>query len=339
MDSITTLLLLSMVSGYGDIDEEGYPSWSERDVHLWTNAVRVDPTAFDDDYANASGGGCTSADFDADQLEPRSLLAYSRELNQAGRYHSQDMLDKNYFSHTSADGTSFFDRVSQWYEESGFVGENIAMGYVDGFDVVMHGWMCSEGHRANILLQDYRELGVGVSSGESFYRYFTQDFGGGSADTSMHILMGIHTPQAAVSGDGITFYADYEGPGPDTMEVVLDGLPLSMDLQEGTAQLGLYGTGASLSENRDCHEYFFVATDSELESRFPQTGSYLVGTNCESSQMWVDRQMAISGREDLGPDELRETIRLAGCSSAPRGVGPAGLLLTLLALLRRKTRS
>jgi hypothetical protein len=37
---------LAAMAGYGDVDAEGYPSWAERDLHLWTNASRVDPEAF-----------------------------------------------------------------------------------------------------------------------------------------------------------------------------------------------------------------------------------------------------------------------------------------------------
>ena len=33
---------------------------------------------------------------------------------------------------------------------------------LDEFDAVFGGWMCSDGHRANIMLPDWVELGTGV---------------------------------------------------------------------------------------------------------------------------------------------------------------------------------
>ena len=37
---------MSAIAGYGDVSEDGYPSWAERDVHIWTNMMRVDPEEF-----------------------------------------------------------------------------------------------------------------------------------------------------------------------------------------------------------------------------------------------------------------------------------------------------
>ncbi len=54
------LMILPAMAGYGDVDEFGLPSWAERDVHIWTNAVRVDPEAFSADY---EAGGCSFDSF------------------------------------------------------------------------------------------------------------------------------------------------------------------------------------------------------------------------------------------------------------------------------------
>ena len=42
---------------------------------------------------------------------------------------------------------------------------------------VVKGWMKSEGHRANILHKEYREIGLGVAEDDNGERYFTQVFG------------------------------------------------------------------------------------------------------------------------------------------------------------------
>lgn len=51
--------------------------------------------------------------------------------------------------------------------------ENIAMGYLDP-QVVMNGWMNSEGHKTNILNPNYTHIGVGFDQGWS--NFWTQLF-------------------------------------------------------------------------------------------------------------------------------------------------------------------
>ncbi|MFT4975694.1 MAG: hypothetical protein ACI8S6_001581 [Myxococcota bacterium] len=130
-------------------------------MHLWTNAVRVDPEAFSADYEL---GGCSFSSFSADERTPKAPIYYNRDLNTVARLHSEDMRDNDFFSHSSSDGTSFSARVGAWYATS-FIGENIAWGYANSEVVVVQGWMCStEGHRQNIMSGDWTELGTGAAS-------------------------------------------------------------------------------------------------------------------------------------------------------------------------------
>jgi uncharacterized protein YkwD len=57
------------------------------------------------------------------------------------------------------------------------VGENIAMGYRSGRVVVNQGWMHSEGHRANILLPQYRLMGIGAARDADGRWWTSQVFG------------------------------------------------------------------------------------------------------------------------------------------------------------------
>ena len=57
------------------------------------------------------------------------------------------------------------------------VGENVAYGYLTGVDVVLRGWMRSEGHRANILDRRFRLLGSGARRSEDGTWYAAQVFG------------------------------------------------------------------------------------------------------------------------------------------------------------------
>jgi uncharacterized protein YkwD len=83
------------------------------------------------------------------------------KLRTAMRGHTQDMANKNYFSHDSQDGRSPWDRAkSAGYRTP--IGENIAKGQRDAADV-MRSWMDSPGHKANILNCDAKAIGVGLS--------------------------------------------------------------------------------------------------------------------------------------------------------------------------------
>ncbi|MDE6594814.1 MAG: hypothetical protein K2K44_02245, partial [Oscillospiraceae bacterium] len=101
-----------------------------------------------------------------------SELTLNTELSAVARAKSQDMKDKQYFSHTSPTYGSPFDMMKTFGISYRTAGENIAMGYRTP-EAVVDGWMNSEGHRANILNSSYKEIGVGyVSSGN----YWTQMF-------------------------------------------------------------------------------------------------------------------------------------------------------------------
>lgn len=101
-----------------------------------------------------------------------SALTLNTELSAVARAKSQDMKDKQYFSHTSPTYGSPFDMMKSFGISYKTAGENIAMGYRTP-EAVVEGWMNSEGHRANILNSSFKEIGVGhVVSGN----YWTQMF-------------------------------------------------------------------------------------------------------------------------------------------------------------------
>ena len=99
--------------------------------------------------------------------------AWNRELAVAAQLHAEDMVDNDYFDHTSLDGRSFSDRTDD-AGYGGFArGENIAAGQQTP-EQVMESWMGSTGHRQNIL-SDADEIGVGFAS-----NHWVQVFGQGS---------------------------------------------------------------------------------------------------------------------------------------------------------------
>jgi uncharacterized protein YkwD len=96
-------------------------------------------------------------------------------LTNAARAHSQDMVTKNFFSHTGSNGSDFVARETAAGYPSPSA-ENIAWGQTTATDV-MTAWMNSTGHRANILGCGSTAVGVGVVLTTNGVRYWTQDFG------------------------------------------------------------------------------------------------------------------------------------------------------------------
>ncbi|MBP1970627.1 putative YkwD family protein [Virgibacillus natechei] len=101
-----------------------------------------------------------------------SALEIDEELSNVARDKSADMADSNYFSHDSPTHGSPFDMMDSYGVDYRTAGENIAKGQQTPAEVV-DGWMNSDGHRANILSEDFTHIGVGyVEQGN----HWTQQF-------------------------------------------------------------------------------------------------------------------------------------------------------------------
>jgi uncharacterized protein YkwD len=75
--------------------------------------------------------------------------------------HSQDMVDRSFFSHTNPDGDGPGDRLlDAGIDFSGWA-ENIAAGQTTG-QQVLDAWLNSSGHRANIETCSLTHHGVGL---------------------------------------------------------------------------------------------------------------------------------------------------------------------------------
>ena len=97
------------------------------------------------------------------------------ELARVARYKSQDMIDKNYFSHQSPTYGSPFKMMESFGLRFSAAGENIAYGQRTPQEVV-NAWMNSPGHRANILSKTYTHIGVGAAKKSNGTLYWTQMF-------------------------------------------------------------------------------------------------------------------------------------------------------------------
>ncbi|MGV9850078.1 CAP domain-containing protein [Streptomyces sp. NPDC003442] len=115
----------------------------------------------------------TNAERAAARLAP---LAPDPRLTAAAQAHSDDMVARDFYSHTGPEGHQPWDRARTAGATHRGIGENIACGQRSPEEVV-RGWMNSPGHRANILKPDFTHIGVGHATGSRAGTYWTQVFG------------------------------------------------------------------------------------------------------------------------------------------------------------------
>lgn len=92
-------------------------------------------------------------------------LRENSTLDKAAMLKAQDMIAKGYFSHQSPKGVSPW----YWFKSAGYkyniAGENLAIGFLDSGEVYQ-AWMNSPLHKANILNQNFQEIGIAVLRGD-----------------------------------------------------------------------------------------------------------------------------------------------------------------------------
>ncbi|MHB8882448.1 MAG: CAP domain-containing protein [Thermodesulfovibrionales bacterium] len=132
----------------------------------------------------------------------RSLL-WDESLHRIARKYSQDMVQRNFFSHDDPDGRTFYERYKAARFECRITvrdttclgAENIAQDnlysssfYKDGkifyhhntedqiAESVVKRWMSSRGHRENILTPYFKRHGIGVALSGDGKVYVTENF-------------------------------------------------------------------------------------------------------------------------------------------------------------------
>lgn len=100
-------------------------------------------------------------------------------LMNAAQGHAADMAARNYFSHTSPEGTTFTMRDNAaGYTGWTVLGENIAKSFATPI-ATLNGWIASPTHRANMLDGAYTDTGLGVAYTAGGTPYWVQEFGAG----------------------------------------------------------------------------------------------------------------------------------------------------------------
>lgn len=100
-------------------------------------------------------------------------LTGAPHLNEAANVRAVELTST--FSHTRPDGSRCFTVFNELNISCNARAENIAAGYKTP-QLVVQGWMKSEGHMKNILNPSYNNLGVGVCADSSGKLYWVQLF-------------------------------------------------------------------------------------------------------------------------------------------------------------------
>jgi hypothetical protein len=104
-------------------------------------------------------------------------LELNDALNAAAQRHSQDMANTSNVDHTGSDGSTPEQRIdAAGYAPRHTWGENIYGGGISTVDNAWAFWTGSVVHRANLLNERYREVGIGVVVGANG-TYYTLTFG------------------------------------------------------------------------------------------------------------------------------------------------------------------
>jgi hypothetical protein len=113
----------------------------------------------------------------------RNLLTLNPHdaLSRAAQIKSDDMISRNYFSHTDPEGNYIWPTItSQGYTPYLQLGENLAIEFYNTESLVS-AWMNSPTHRANIVNEGFKDQGMGLAFGNQnqaqYFSAITNTFG------------------------------------------------------------------------------------------------------------------------------------------------------------------
>ncbi len=92
-------------------------------------------------------------------------LSENTKLDASALVKVKDMLQGQYFEHTSPNGSTVVTLVTDVGYDYVVVGENLALGNFASSKNIVDAWMASPGHRANILNTRFTDIGVGIIQG------------------------------------------------------------------------------------------------------------------------------------------------------------------------------
>jgi uncharacterized protein YkwD len=120
----------------------------------------------------AAGASCGARG----SFAPAPAVRWDERLAAAAAGHARDMAEHDYFQHEGREGGTPAQRVSAEGYDWRTVGENIAAGQRSVAEAV-NGWMASDGHCANLMTAQFRDIGMACASndGSTYRRYWVLD--------------------------------------------------------------------------------------------------------------------------------------------------------------------
>jgi len=94
-----------------------------------------------------------------------NAIAYEPTLTYIAKYRSQDLMDRNYWSHYTPEGTTVFNLFRANGVKYKIGGENLGQATPAGIgspEAFMEAWKNSSSHNANMLRVGYNYIGVGM---------------------------------------------------------------------------------------------------------------------------------------------------------------------------------
>jgi len=166
------LFTLTFLFSFVSFGQENYSYYAGLDLKSFQELKQVN---YKIDFSNIDIELLAAAIFHATNIErkkhKRPLFTHSKALFIAAQAHSREMVDYDYFSHTSPviGRRSMSNRLKKVGLVNGNFAENIASSFVEkrtdylgAAVLIVEQWMNSSGHRKNILNSKYNYLGCGT---------------------------------------------------------------------------------------------------------------------------------------------------------------------------------
>ena len=153
---VLSIFMASAASPYA-VEVKGTSTSVGNDV----STVNSKPTAELNDYENAVAAMIN----DYRVASGLNAIAYEPTLTYIAKYRSQDLMDRNYWSHYTPEGTTVFNLFRANGVKYKIGGENLGQATPAGIgspEAFMDAWKNSSSHNANMLRNGYNYIGVGM---------------------------------------------------------------------------------------------------------------------------------------------------------------------------------
>lgn len=291
--------------------QDGFPTWRERAILVWTNRARADPQA---DLAACPKSRCAERDCYKTAVSP---LVFDYKLARSSRFHCANLrlTSNTCLQHPSpctvvsnigdiytpgtcsgapscgcqgghsscgTQGTQPGNRIAL-FGHTGTWGENVAYD-LSNFDPpkIFYLWLHEPETSSTCGFRESNGHRYNILSGKytklgpgNDKTHWGQDFGdGGQPD---RLVAGVHYPE---TGSSIDFRANWYAGAPKASNVNIDGTCTAMTVERGTPENGTYLATVQLASG--CHHYFFEYQDSlGTIVTYPTTGSFGVGCSAD----------------------------------------------------------